>query len=468
MIALAALLVFAGPPPPSIHVEIPWAGATPAAIEAGVVRPLEAAVLGLADLAHLETTAEEGVARLHLRFAPGVAPRAAAERAADALRGVALPPEAEAPRVRRAPTGPIHLLAADPERADAARRALARLPGVLDIETCGLDERTVAITLDAARQAAYGVTFEEVAAALATPPGGAPLPPEALGDAALRANPLVRLSDVAQVQLERRADCTCLLDGRPRACFRVRVDGAPAWPEDLRPVAASARRTLRLPPAAAARPALGSGVTGLVWLPADGDGRWYTGEVGPPPPMPGVRVGPPEAVDAPTTHVWVIGADDAARAAALRMIEARWPAALGPPPAPPTLEARASASAATLGVTSADIARALRAATAGSPVGVARLGDGRAPIIVRAGPPPEEPADLAGLTLTTPQGARIPLSAVATLRAVAGPTPLRRRDGQRAERRLLPGVALEAARADLQALPLPAGVHLQVVAEPAR
>ncbi|MCB9539576.1 MAG: efflux RND transporter permease subunit [Myxococcales bacterium] len=466
MITLATILLLAAPAPPAIvHLEVPWPGAAPAEIEAGAVLPLEARAQRLDGLAHVESTTDEGVARLRLQFAPGVDAHAAARRVAEAVRGVTLPADAEAPLVRTAPAGSVHLLTAELDQGEAARRALERLPGVRDVATCGLADPTVLVTLDPARQAAFGLTPGDVATALATPPLAPPPPPEALGDALLRANPLVRLRDVAQVEVQARADCTCRLDGHPAVCFRVHADAAPAWPEVVRPYRPTTRRTLRVPRDVAARPPLGPGLPGLVWLPEDGDGRWYSTDAGPAQPVPGVRIGPPEAADDASTHVWVIGADDAARAAALRALEARWPAAEGPPPPKPTLDIRPAPSAARLGVTDQDIARALRTAVAGSPIGRTTLDGATAPVVLRTGPPPDDPAALANLTLTTAQGARVPLSAVATLRQTLGPAPRRRRDGQRAEPRRLPGVTLEAARAGVAQLPLPPGVRVEVVAE---
>jgi multidrug efflux pump subunit AcrB len=469
VIAFAAVLILAAPPaPPVVHVDLPWPGATPAQVEAGAVRPLEAATLPLANLAHVEATADEGIARLRLQFEPGLDAHAAARRVVDAMRAATLPPGTEAPVVRLASDLPTHLLTTTPTRAEAARRALARLPGVHAVEGCGLAELSVQITLDPDRQAAFGLTARDVTAALIPAPRAPPPPPEALGDAILRAEPLVRLRDVARIEVDARADCACLLDGRPAACFRVQADGAPAWPEDVRPFRATTRRTLRVPRDAAARPPLGPDLRGLVWLPEDGDGRWYSADAGPAQPIPRVDLGRPEAVDAPDTILWVIGADDAARAAALRAVEARWPAAEGPPPAKPTLDVRPAPTAATLGITPSDIAGAVRLATAGAPVGRAAL-DGRAvPVLLRTGPPSDDPAALADLTLPTAQGARVPLSAVATLHQTRGPTPLRRRDGQRAEYRRLPGVTPTAARVGAAELPLPPAVRLEVVAEPIR
>jgi len=117
-----------------------------------------------------------------------------------------------------------------------------------------------------------------------------------------------------------------------------------------------------------------------------------------------------------------------------------------------------SVKAARLGITTRQIGDAVNVSTVGdSTARLAKLHDRNRQVPIRVQVPPagRDPGVLENLTLLTPSGASVPLSAVASLQFSAGPTTIERYDRRRRITLAanLNGVVLGTARQQISALP---------------
>ncbi len=221
-----------------------WPGAAPEDLEDAVLRPLEEAVGGVANLRHTFAEATEGRALLTLEFARGSDTEVAAEdvrRAVDDVQG--LPADLIGPEVQVAAVQVVlshAALVGDPRRGDVARTVadeLRALPGVADVHLEGAYERQVRVELNLARATAMGVTADDVAAALKAASIGAPAGSLGGGDAMqVRTRKGVRsLADLGAVPLQVAggthvtvADVARIRDAWVEPEVTFRVDGQPA------------------------------------------------------------------------------------------------------------------------------------------------------------------------------------------------------------------------------------------------
>lgn len=287
----------------ALLVSAPGRGA--AQIDGDLAGPVLGALRGQPGVAHVETMAREGMMRVAIELAPGTEPPrvrqalssrvSAAVLAGDALAELAV---ADAPTERM-------VLVTSPDRgggsvlraagdSNGAAEALARVPGIVAVRTCGAPNHGVLVTVDPAQLTARAVAIDDVVRALSRPredparrvdlgPGENPSLESALRDAiahaegglgallhaTVRESPRVEVMDVAHVGWEVRGrECSAQLDG----AF-VDVAGARAPPGDEALFRASVANTLR---STDARELRASGPPFVLELPAgasDGDAR---------------------------------------------------------------------------------------------------------------------------------------------------------------------------------------------------
>ncbi|MCB9524245.1 MAG: efflux RND transporter permease subunit [Myxococcales bacterium] len=470
--------------PPPLTVQVICPGYSPAAVEAQVARPVEGAVTRLPGLAKLSSTAREGVLELALTFEAQVPPGRAAQRTREALDAAraTLPDDCEPALLRRQPGTILRRYAlpgGDPAaRARAARIAegLERFAGITEVRACGLPDPHLKVEADARRLAAFGLTLEAVAAALAPTPGA-----DVQALSAVMLTPKVRLSDVATLRLEDTPRCHCEVDGAAAVCLTVlghggaplKLDEAaadarllPTQASDVHvhlaeadrwsAVFAAARRavpgatlhleadgpTIRARVPASQRPALEAALRAL----------------------PGVQLAHSRDPGEPVTEIWLGGPADAlpplleATRAALSAARIGRAVEDPAPPVPAELQVRLSSHGRRMGITPHALAQAVRAGLEGVPAGR----PGATPITVIQSPRPE----LTDLTVATPGGARVPLSAVATIERLAGPQPVQRRDGRPGHALWVVGATPAQVEPALQALSLPAGVTVTLQPRP--
>ena len=452
--------------PPGIVIDVAWPGAAPADVDAQVVRPLAGALRAVEDLEHLGSTATSGRATLELQLGARADALVGMRRVADAIRAVDLPADAERPILRLSERRAARLIVVAPEAADAAERALERVPRVQAVEICGGRRERLIVQIDPARAAAFGLTREPLAATLraAVPNARTHAELEAL---ALRID--VRLADVAVLRTEAAPGCRCWRAGRPAICLRITGD-ATAWPPGLSPLPLAPSRPIRATPGG--RGAVRAPELGLLWLDADGEGLW-TGaaeaseEAGRTlRAQPGLGVGALRPADGPVTRLEIVGTEGEAREAAAREVRARWADAAWPVAPPPLSEISVvvAPEAGRLGVSATAVAQAVRDAVDGRRVGAVRRSEGELPVWLRWGDPADNPASLQALRLSTPGGAEVSLASVATLREATAPAALLRCDGVPCDRIDLLGIEAAAARAVLAGIELPAGVSVTVEA----
>lgn len=202
---------------PRVSVTVRYAGAAPDEVERVVVKPIEAALGALDGVDGVRSASWDGAGEVRVTFRVEVDAADALARVRAALGGVArsLPSDADMPVVRRLGDAQrwvvVDMPSADPELAhrlaDMLAADLASLPGVLAVERCG-GAPELAVTLDPAKLAAYGLTARDVQAALARAsieqPAGRL---EAHGqELALRSDGVRSLVDLEHVALAARGD----------------------------------------------------------------------------------------------------------------------------------------------------------------------------------------------------------------------------------------------------------------------
>lgn len=137
-------------------------GAAPEDVETLLLTPLEAQLMGIAGLEHLEGWADEGVATVQVRIR-GEDPTAIR----DALQDAPLPADADAPVIQRDRESAWFVVPV--EGAEEVALRLTREVGIHAVDVHGGRDERIVITVDAARLAAYGLDLAAIADALAKP-----------------------------------------------------------------------------------------------------------------------------------------------------------------------------------------------------------------------------------------------------------------------------------------------------------
>ena len=167
--------------PPIVFVQVRYPGASPAAVETEVTKPLEASLNGIAGVKMIRSNSFEGRSETVVEFSLNADMTRATQEVRDkvAISQAGFPKETEAPFVGRfdnensQPTVVVSLLAND--RSDrelsliadqTVQKRLERAEGVARVQVNGLSVRQVQIELDPQRLRAVGLTPAEVAAAL--------------------------------------------------------------------------------------------------------------------------------------------------------------------------------------------------------------------------------------------------------------------------------------------------------------
>ena len=227
--AVEASPVVAPPEPLTIEVHAEWPGADVLAVERSLVVPLERALQGVPELTRIHSVARVDRATLVLtldaRADPGLSRATVHERLAAArtslpddvvpVIGADLAPPANAlVFALTASTDSMQLH----RSAEALRDALAVLPGVGAVETCGGREPALIVAVDPERLRATGVSVAAVVSALMRDLGDDHQTRSIADLQALRISGTVALRDLASVAVTARS----------RDCDGARVAGGPA------------------------------------------------------------------------------------------------------------------------------------------------------------------------------------------------------------------------------------------------
>ncbi|WP_163999821.1 efflux RND transporter permease subunit [Pyxidicoccus caerfyrddinensis] len=171
-------------------------GLTPEEVERLVSRPIEAALSGIPGLVEHRSLSRYGISSVTAVFDDGVDPYRARQGVQERLTGLAsrLPPGVEVPEL-----GPLtgglgevfHFTLGSPERTPAELRELAELrvapllrgvPGVVEVNSWGGQQRTLEVRADPVKLAARGLTLADVREALEGASGAVPGASLAAGD----------------------------------------------------------------------------------------------------------------------------------------------------------------------------------------------------------------------------------------------------------------------------------------------
>jgi HAE1 family hydrophobic/amphiphilic exporter-1 len=166
---------------PFVAVNVDYPGASPEQVENDISKPIETAVNGISGVKSISALAREGSGHVFIEFRDGTdvnrAIQDVRDRVAQARGG--LPREARDPVVNRADTDNqqpivmVSLSAASRTQRDltvmaeqVVRRGIERAPGVGAVFVGGTVSRQIQVRIDPARLASYGITVDQVEAAL--------------------------------------------------------------------------------------------------------------------------------------------------------------------------------------------------------------------------------------------------------------------------------------------------------------
>src|SRR5690606_28642815 len=229
-------------------------GLTPEEVERLVTRPIETALGGMPGLATQRSTTQAGLSEVVAIFDDRADPYRARQLVQERLATVAVPEGVEAPEMgpHSGGLGEIFQFTLEsPVRTPAELLELARIriapllrsvPGVVEVNTWGGEERTLAVDADPQRLAARGISFDELREALARATGSAageslpagggralvrglarPQSPSELAAAVIRRDgggEVVRVGDVAEVSWGARPRLgTATADGRGEVVY---------------------------------------------------------------------------------------------------------------------------------------------------------------------------------------------------------------------------------------------------------
>ena len=244
--------------PPIVFVSVAYPGASPAAIEVELTRPIELGLNGISGVKMIRSNSVEGRSETVVEFQLDADMGRAAQDVRDKVSVMqpAFPRDAKAPSISRfegdnaQPTVNLALIAPDRSARELSlladqvvRKRLERVAGVARVDVGGMTTRQVRIDLDPQRLRAFQLTPADVSAALQRVNADVPVGllssagAEALvrvegrvRDAkgfsdlvvANRGSLVVRLGDIgALVEREREANSIARVDGKPSIAFFV-------------------------------------------------------------------------------------------------------------------------------------------------------------------------------------------------------------------------------------------------------
>lgn len=476
-------------------------GASPMVIERELTVPLEAALSTVKGLDELQSISREGVAVVVLKVRTvGVDALPAAMVVRETLEPslAQLPREAGPPAVQRlaAPGELAHrrfLLSSDrwsPVELrrwadDVARRELEVKNGVRAVEVCGGKDEEIEVRLDEPRLAAAGLHGLAVLSALElsnldVPTGrlqergnvitvrtlGAFESLDALGQTVLKAEPPVRLRDVAQLsRVGIEPACDVRFRGKPVVMLDVTAEPASVAGLSLPPRPAGLQlaepapglQTSRWLESGSARDThLVDGMSGIELTVRRGAEVEVSFPQAPPAARPDLGV--VLISNEGGSVVRIVGEDlEADRAVAQQARDAAsgaWVGAVMPASGAPELVVKHDRDReAQLGVMTADVARLLQLAVAGVEVGSLEEGAKRTPVRVRFASKLED--------LTARLGNGVPLRDVVTIERTEGASEVRRFNRRRVLE-FASGLDVAAARKALSSVALPPGVAIEV------
>lgn len=479
--------------PSTVYVQLNYPGASVDEVVQTVTLQLEHALSDFKGLMRIESRSREGEARLWLEFSrPTDAEQVRAHLATHL--GDTLPSDAEEPSVFAASASPFETtpirVRGEPSTVSEAL-SLLRDEG-LDARVVGARARFIRVRLDPKRLAAFGRTRDQIRAALAAVPSP---PPRPLGtntntasdpilalaelDLSAAGEATVRLEDLATIEFA-TAPTPVVLDASgelgliaaaralpasvlsqlpphiqltsgdpisaPR-CHEESLQGLAtvvAVRVDAPDVTDEARRLLTelagLDPEVVALVGVSEGF-GLDLTSSGADLHLLFPTAGPEAVLQRLRtragVEPLRVWAPPGARVAVLGQDtqrrDLARRALQGALEDAGFYALTPKvDAEPRLSFTLSPTAAALGLTEVDVARQVRSAVGTEPLTRIRARGTTVPVILESASDLSNPRELAALQLQTPDGSRIPLSAVASVELGQSPAEQLRIDRQAA------------------------------------
>ncbi|MCD6012230.1 MAG: acriflavin resistance protein [Flavipsychrobacter sp.] len=167
--------------PPIINVRTNYAGANPDVVESQITEPLEKSINGISGIKNLSSTSSQGSSNISVEFDLGVDLEAAANDVRDKVSQASrsLPQDIDAPPVvskADASASPIISMTVQSstknplELTDYAENVLLErlqtIPGVSSIQVWGEKLYAMRLWLDPLKMAGYGITFQDVQAAL--------------------------------------------------------------------------------------------------------------------------------------------------------------------------------------------------------------------------------------------------------------------------------------------------------------
>jgi len=232
-----------------IEILTPYPGASAEDVERLITRPLEDAVDGVRGLDEILSVSQEGMSRLTLTLARGEDPSETLEDVRDAVRRETseLPEQAEDSRVQKIdnvfPVVAVFVYGTASEvelrgLAEEHRRRLEAIPGVRTVALTGTRKPRVWIEADPAALERYGLTLQQVGAAVGAKAASVPLGSleTSEGDWSLRVDaelgwardlenlPILTRPDGSKVRLSQVAFCH---DTFERSLTRARFNGRP-------------------------------------------------------------------------------------------------------------------------------------------------------------------------------------------------------------------------------------------------
>jgi hydrophobe/amphiphile efflux-1 (HAE1) family protein len=244
--------------PPIVFVSVAYPGASPAAIETELTRPIELGLNGIAGVKMIRSNSLEGRSETVVEFQLAADMGRAVQDVRDKVSALqpGFPRDAKAPYISRfdgdnaQPTVSLALIAPDRSARELSlladqvvRKRIERVAGVARVDVGGMTTRQVRIDLDPQRLRAYQLTPADVSAALQRVNADVPVGlvssareealvrvegrvRDAKGFADLvianRGNLVVRLGDLGElVEREREATSIARVDGKPSISFKV-------------------------------------------------------------------------------------------------------------------------------------------------------------------------------------------------------------------------------------------------------
>ena len=220
---------------PVVSVSIGWPGASPEDIEQSIIVPAENAVSGVSGVQRIDSTAQEGNARINVWFVEGTDVDQALIDVQRRLAGIArqLPIDATQPTVAKFDPQALPILnvvlsgsLSPGDLYDIAtnqiQERLQSVPGVADVSVTGGLQREVQVQVDYTKLQAYGLSFDQISNAIqrenVNSPGGRidvdnkgfsvraiglAQSPADMGDYVVATTPSgpIRLRDVATIQV---------------------------------------------------------------------------------------------------------------------------------------------------------------------------------------------------------------------------------------------------------------------------